>query len=69
MISQREGGGIPGQSMREDQEGKKIKEEKGGGEKEREALTLLVKRKPNCEIMQRADITGRMTPAFLKDTS
>lgn len=66
MISQPEGGGIPGQSMREDQEEKKIKMRR---RREREALTLLLKRKPNCEITQRADITGRMTPVLFKDTS
>lgn len=67
MISQPEGG-VPGQSMREDQEEKKIKR-KRRRERAREALTLLVKRKSNCEIMQQADITVRMTPALFKDTS
>lgn len=53
--------------MREGPKEKKIQRKKQG--KKKEAQILLSKRKPNREITQCTDITGRMTPALFKDTS
>lgn len=48
VISQPQGGGIPGQSVREGPKEKKIQRKKQG--KEKEAQTLLLKRKKNQSV-------------------